>query len=52
MVPVDLTLSEIAEEVGFEVQKFIVARYGGNSSEQIRKYGRGAMRESVVIWRK
>ena len=33
-IPVDLVLSEMAEEVGFEVKEIIVARYIGNSSQQ------------------
>lgn len=52
MVPVDLILSEIAEEFGFKVQEIIVARYKGNSSQQMGKYGRVPVRESIVIWQK
>ena len=50
LIPVDLVLSEIAEEVGFEVKEIIVARYKGNSSQQMKKYGRVPVRESIVIW--
>lgn len=52
MVPVDLVLSEMAEEVGFKVEQVIAARYKGNSSQQMGKYGRVPVRESVVIWQK
>ena len=52
LVPVDLVLSEMAEEVGFRVEQVIVARYKGNSSQQMGKYGRVPVRESVVIWQK
>jgi hypothetical protein len=52
MLPVDLVLSEMAEEVGFRVEQVIVARYKGNSSQQMGKYGRVPVRESVVIWQK
>ncbi len=52
LVPVDLILSEMAEEVGFKVEKIIVARYKGNSSQQMGKYGRIPVRESVVFWQK
>lgn len=52
MVPVDLVLSEMAEEVGFNVKEIIVARYKGNSSQQMKKYGRVPVRESVLIWEK
>jgi hypothetical protein len=51
MLPVDLVLSEMAEEAGFEVVEILVARYKGNSSQQMGKYGRVPVRESVVIWR-
>lgn len=52
LVPVDLILSEMAEEAGFSVKEIIVCRYKGNSSQQMRKYGRVPVRESVVIWRR
>jgi len=50
MIPVDLILSEMAEEVGFDVKEVIVARYKGNSSQQMKKYGKVPVRESIVIW--
>jgi hypothetical protein len=50
LIPVDLVLSEMAEDVGFEVRELIVARYKGNSSQQMKKYGRVPVRESIVIW--
>lgn len=50
MVPVDLVLSEIAEEAGFDIKKIIVARYKGNSSQQMKKYGKIPVRESIVVW--
>nr|BAL54859.1 N(4)- cytosine-specific methyltransferase BsoBI [uncultured Acetothermia bacterium]BAL57947.1 N(4)- cytosine-specific methyltransferase BsoBI [uncultured Acetothermia bacterium]BAL58561.1 N(4)- cytosine-specific methyltransferase BsoBI [Candidatus Acetothermum autotrophicum] len=52
LVPVDLVLSEMAEEVGFVVQQIIVARYKGNSSQQMGKFGRVPVRESILIWQK
>lgn len=52
MIPVDLILSEIAEAVGFKVKEIIVARYKGNSSQQMGKYGRIPVRESVLVWEK
>jgi hypothetical protein len=52
MVPVDLVLSEIAERHGFVAEEIIVARYKGNSSQQMGRYGRVPVRESVVVWRK
>ena len=52
LIPVDLILSEMAEEVGFEVKEIIVARYKGNSSQQMKKYGKVPVRESIVIWQR
>ncbi|MHA1232682.1 MAG: hypothetical protein ACTSRP_20950 [Candidatus Helarchaeota archaeon] len=52
MIPVDLILSEIAEEIGFAIKEIIIARYKGNSSQQMKKYGKVPVRESVVIWEK
>lgn len=51
-VPVDLILSEMAEEVGFTVEQILVARYKGNSSQQMQRYGRVPVRESILVWRK
>ena len=50
LIPVDLILSEIAEEEGFQVKEIIISRYKGNSSQQMRKYGKIPVRESVVVW--
>jgi len=50
MIPVDLILSEMAEEIGFEIKEIIIARYKGNSSQQMKKYGKVPVRESIVIW--
>jgi site-specific DNA-methyltransferase (cytosine-N4-specific) len=52
LVPVDLILSEMAENVGFEIKKIIISRYKGNSSQQMKKYGRIPVRESIVVWKK
>ena len=52
LIPVDLVLSEMAEKAGFKVKEIIVARYKGNSSQQMKKYGRVPVRESIVVWEK
>lgn len=49
MVPVDLVLSEMAEEAGFAVTEIIIARYKGNSSQQMKTYGKTPVRESIVV---
>ena len=51
-IPVDLILSDIASKVGFEIEEILICRYKGNSSQQMRRYGRFPVRESIVVWRK
>ncbi len=51
-LPVDLILSEMAEEEGFAVEEIVVGRYKGNSSQQMGRYGRVPVRESIVVRRK
>lgn len=50
IVPVDLILSELASKYGFKTKKIIISRYKGNSSQQMKKYGRVKVRESILIW--
>lgn len=52
LLPVDLILSDIAEAEGFQTEEIVVARYKGNSSQQMGRFGRVPVRESVVVWRK
>lgn len=52
LVPVDLMLSELAATHGLETEEIRVTRYKGNSSQQMGKYGKVAVRESVCFWRK
>lgn len=52
MVPVDLILSEIAANHGFKTEEIWITRYKGNSSQQMGKYGRRPVRESILFWRK
>ena len=52
MVPVDLILADLAARHGLETEEIPVARYKGNSSQQMKKYGRVPVRESILIWRK
>ncbi len=51
-IPVDLILSDIAAEYGFNTEQILITRYKGNSSQQMGRWGRIPVRESVVIWRK
>jgi len=52
VIPVDLLLSEIAAAYGLTTEEVRVTRYKGNSSQQMGKYGRLPVRESIAIWRK
>lgn len=53
VIPVDFMSSEIAESIGYEIVKIYTLRQlKGNSSQQMKKYGRVALRKSITIWRK
>ena len=50
-IPVDLILSEIAQQAGFETQVIWVLPIGkGNSSHQMRTHGREELRKCVYVW--
>jgi len=51
-VLVDEIMAEVGEQSGLTCEKLIVARYRGNSAQQMGKYGRNPSRESVVIFRR
>lgn len=52
-VPVDLILSNFAENAGLQVDRIsVLARGKGNSSQQMGSYGRNELRKCVYIWRK
>lgn len=52
-VPVDLILSEFAENFGFNINKiFVLPRGKGNSSQQMGNYGRTEVRKCVYLWQK
>ena len=52
IVPTDLILSELAELNGLQTEKIWVTRYKGNSSQQMARYGKVPVRETIVFWRK
>lgn len=52
VVPVDHLLLLIAEKHGFKPERVLVTRMKGNSPQQMRRYGRIPVRESIVIFRK
>jgi site-specific DNA-methyltransferase (cytosine-N4-specific) len=51
-IPVDELTAEVGEQAGLKCEKLIVARYRGNSAQQMAEYGRQPSRESVVVFRK
>ena len=51
-VPVDEILSEIGKQAGLRSKAIWLARYRGNSSQQMKTYKRTPSRESIVIWEK
>lgn len=52
-IPVDIILSEIAEQLGFRVEQILTLPNGkGNSSQQMGVHGREALRKCVYVWRK
>ena len=52
-IPVDLILSEFAENFGFKINKiFMLPKGKGNSSQQMGNYGRTEVRKCVYLWQK
>lgn len=52
-IPVDLILSHIAEQLGFSVEQILVVSDSkGNSSQQMNRYGKVALRKCVYVWRR
>lgn len=53
IIPVDLLCTNLAEQLGFEpVRVYVLPQRKGNSSQQMGKFGRAALRKSITIWRK
>jgi len=52
VIPIDHLLMKFAERAGFSGERILVTRLKGNSPQQMRKYGRIPVRESIVIFRK
>lgn len=52
-IPVDIILSEMAEQLGFAAEDIFVLPNGkGNSSQQMGAHGRDPLRKCVYVWRK
>ncbi len=53
IIPVDLLSTNLAEQLGFEpVHVYVLPQRKGNSSQQMGKFGREALRKSITIWKK
>ena len=53
VIPVDYLTTNLAEQIGFTPLKIYTLRQQkGNSSQQMKRYGRDALRKSITIWQK
>jgi len=48
VIPTDTILADMAKNYGFELKKLLITRYKGNSSQQMKRYGRVPVRESIL----
>ncbi len=53
IIPVDLLSTNLAEQLGFEpVKVYVLPQRKGNSSQQMKRFGREPLRKSITIWKK
>ncbi len=53
IIPVDYLSTSFAEQFGFTpVKIYCLRQQKGNSSQQMKKFGRTALRKSIMLWRK
>ena len=53
IIPVDTITTNLAESLGFEpIKIYVLAQKKGNSSQQMRRFGRVELRKCITIWRK
>jgi site-specific DNA-methyltransferase (cytosine-N4-specific) len=53
IIPVDLISTSLAAQIGFEpVKVYVLPQRKGNSSQQMKRYGRAALRKSITVWKK
>ena len=53
VIPVDYLSTSFAEQFGFVPEKvYCLKQQKGNSSQQMAKYGRVALRKSITVWKK
>lgn len=53
IIPVDYLSTSFAEQFGFKpIKIYCLKNQKGNSSQQMKKFGRTALRKSITIWQK
>lgn len=53
VIPVDFISTYLAELIGFKpIKIYTIKQQKGNSSQQMKRYGRVALRKSITIWEK
>lgn len=53
VIPVDFLCTSFAEQIGFKpVKVYTLKQQKGNSSQQMKKYGRVPLRKSITVWEK
>ncbi|MBD2492917.1 hypothetical protein [Nostoc sp. FACHB-280] len=53
IIPVDMLCTEIAEAIGFVPEKiYVLPQRKGNSSQQMKRFGKESLRKSITVWRK
>lgn len=53
IIPVDFLSTTIAESIGFKPLRVLVLKQQkGNSSQQMKRFGRAALRKSITVWEK
>ena len=50
-IPVDQLLAQIGEQAGLRTEDILMARYRGNSAQQMGRFQRKPSRESIVVWK-
>lgn len=53
IIPIDFISTSFAEQFGFTPLKvYCLKQQKGNSSQQMKKFGRAALRKSITLWKK
>lgn len=53
VIPVDYLSTQLAEQIGFTpIKVYTLRQQKGNSSQQMKKFGRIPLRKSITIWKK